>query len=70
MNSCYQQASKLLFTFVLSKKFYNLITNSHYSFLIPKNIKVELQSFHLWFTDQNNTPLAIQDSINITLTIG
>ena len=30
----------------------------------------EFQSVELWFTDQNNRPLEIQDSLNITLIIG
>ena len=35
-----------------------------------KTAKAEFQSIQLWFTDQNNRPLEIQDNINITLIIG
>ena len=27
----------------------------------------EFQSIQVWFTDQNNRPLEIEDSVNITL---
>ena len=30
----------------------------------------EFQSIQVWFTDQNNGPLEIEDSVNITLIIG
>ena len=35
-----------------------------------KTTNAEFQSIQLWFTDQNNRPLEIEDSENITLTIG
>ena len=35
-----------------------------------KTTNAEFQSVELWFTDQNNRPLEIKDSINITLIIG
>ena len=35
-----------------------------------KTGNAEFQSVELWFTDQNNRPLEIQDSVNITLIIG
>ena len=30
----------------------------------------EFQSIELWFTDQNNRPFGIEDSVNIILIIG
>ena len=35
-----------------------------------KTTNAEFQSVELWFTDQNNIPLEIEDSINITPIIG
>ena len=35
-----------------------------------KTTNAEFQSSELWFTDQNNRPLEIADSVNITLVIG
>ena len=35
-----------------------------------KTTYAEFQSLELWFTDQNNRPLEIEDNINITLVIG
>ena len=35
-----------------------------------KTTYTEIQFIQLWFTYQNNKPLEIEDSINITLIIG
>ena len=35
-----------------------------------KTTSAEFQFIELWFTDQNNRPLEIEDSFNITLIIG
>ena len=65
VNNSYQQASKVLFTFVPNKQFGQLITISpHLLKMLKKN---NVQS---WFTDQNNRPLEIEESVNITLIIG
>ena len=69
VNSSYQQASKVLFTFVITKKFGQLITISPHKLTALKTTKAEFQSIQLWFTDQNNIPLEIEDSVNITLII-
>ena len=68
-NSC-QQASKVLFTFVPTKQFGQLITISPLLLTTPKTTDAEFEFIELWFTDQNNRPLEIEDSINITLIIG
>ena len=34
-----------------------------------KATNAEFQSIQLWFTNQNNRPLEIEDSVNITLII-
>ena len=67
VNNRYQQTSKVLFTFVPNKQFGQLITISPHSLMVLKTTNTE---FHLWFTDQNDIPLEIEDSINITLIIG
>ena len=35
-----------------------------------KTTNTEFQFIQIWFTDQNNRPLEIEDSVNITLIIG
>ena len=70
VNNSYQQASKVLFTFVPNKRFGQLITISPYSLTMLKTTNAEFQSMQLWFTDQNNKPLEMEDSVNITLIIG
>ena len=70
VNSSYQKASKVLFTFVPNRKFGQLITISSHLLAMLKATSAELQSIELWFTDENNRPLEIEDSLNITLIIG
>ena len=70
VNNSYQQISKVLFPFVANKQFGQLITISPHSLIMLKTTNAEFQSVELWFTDQNNRPLEIQDSVNITLIIG
>ena len=70
VNNSYQQASKVLFTFVPNKQFGQLITISPHLLTMLKTTNAEFQSIQLWFTDQNNRPLEIEDSVNITLIIG
>ena len=63
-----------MFTFVTNKQFGQLITDQvNYSLHLVTMLKTtdaEFQSIELWFTDQNNRPLATEDSVNITLIIG
>ena len=66
-NSTYLQASKVLFTFVPNKQFTQLITVSPHLLTMLKPTDGEFQSIQVWFTDQNNRPLEIEDSVNITL---
>ena len=70
VNNSYQEASKVLFTFVPKKQFGQLITISPHLLTIPKTTNAEFQSIQLWFTDQNNRQLEIEDRVNITLIIG
>ena len=70
VNNNYQQASKVLFTFVPNKQFGQLITISPHSLTMLKTTNSEFPFIQVWFTDQNNRPLEIEDSVNITLIIG
>ena len=70
VNNTYQQASKVLFTFVSNKQFGQLITISPHILTMLKTTNAEFQFIQVWFTDQNNRPLEIEDSMNITLIIG
>ena len=70
VNNSYQQATKVLFTFVPDKQFGQLITISPHLLTVLKTTNTEFQSIRLWFTDQNNRLLEIEDSINVTLIFG
>ena len=60
-----QQASKVLFTFVAK-----LINIALQSFIMLNTTNTEFPSIEVLFTDQNNEPLEIEDSVNLTLIIG
>ena len=70
VNNSYQQASKVLFTFVLNEKYGELITVSPNSLIMLKTINTEFPFLEIWFTDQDNRPLEIENSVNISLIIG
>ena len=70
VNNSYQEASKVLFTFVPNKQFGQLITISPHSLTMLRTTNSEFPFIQVWFTDQNNRPLEIEDSVNITLIIG
>ena len=56
VNHAYQQHSRVLFTFVPTKRYGQLIIISPHS-------------LEIWFTDQKNNALEIQDNVNISLLI-
>ena len=66
VNNNYQQASKALFTFVPNKQFGQLIAITPHSSKLLKTTNVEFSFIKIWFTDQNNRPLEIEDIVNIT----
>ena len=70
VNNSYQKASKVLFTFKPNKQFGQLITISPHLLTMLKTTNAEFESIQLFFTDQNNRPLEIENSINITPIIG
>ena len=70
VNNNYQQASKVLFTFVPNKQYGQLITITPHSPTMLITTNAEFSFIEIWSTDQNNRPLEIEDNVNITLIIG
>ena len=70
INNNYQQASKVLFTFVPNKQFGQLITITPHSLTMLKTTNAEFSFIEICFPDQNNRPLVIEDNVNITFIIG
>ena len=69
VNNSYQQASRVLFTFVSNKQYGQLISISPNSLILLKTMNTELSEIEIWFTDQNNNSLEIEDNVNISLII-
>ena len=70
VNNTYQQAFKVLFTFLSNKKFGPLITISLHVLTMVKTTNAEFQFIQVWFTDQNIRPLEIEDRVNTAIIIG
>ena len=70
VNNNYQQASKVLFTFVPNKQFGQLINIAPHSLTMLSTTNTEFSFIEVWFTDQNSEPLEIEDNVNMTLIIG
>ena len=70
VNNSYQQASKVLFTFVPNKNYGQLITISPETLIMLKTANTEFSFIEIWFPDQDNRPLEIEDSVNISLIVG
>ena len=70
VNNNYQQASKVLLTFVPNKQFGQLMIIEPHSPTMLKTTNAEFSFIKIWFTDQDNKPLEIEDNVNITLIIG
>ena len=70
VNNSYQQASKVLFTFVSNKKYGQLTTVSPETLIMLKTVNTEFSFIEIWFTDQDNRPLEIEDGVNISLLVG
>ena len=69
VNNSYQQRSKVLFTFVPTKQYGQLISISPHSLVILKMMETDFSEIEVWFTDQNNNALEIEDNVNISLKI-
>ena len=54
VNNSYQQASKVLFTFVPNKKYGQLITVLPETLIMLKTVNTEFSFIEIWFTDQDN----------------
>ena len=67
VNNSYQQHSRVLFTFVPTKQYGQLISISPYSLFFLKTMNTEFSEIDVWFTDQNNNALEIEDNVNISL---
>ena len=70
VNNNYQQASKVLFTFVPNKQFGQLINISPHSLTMLGTTNTEFSFIKVWFTDQSNESLEIEYNANLTLIIG
>ena len=69
VNNSYQQHSRVLFTFVPNKQYGQLISISPHSLIFLKTMNTDFSEIEIWFTDQNNNALEIEDNVNITLII-
>ena len=56
--------------FVPNKKYAQLITVSLETLIMLKTVNTEFSFIEVWLTDQDNRPLEIEDSVNISLIIG
>ena len=67
VNNTHQQKSRVLYSFVPAKQFDQLINVEPKSLIMLKTTGAEFSFIEIWFTNQNNEPLEIEDSVNITL---
>ena len=69
VNNSYQQHSRVLFSFVPTKQYVKLISISPHSLVYLKTMNTEFSEIEVWFTDQNNNALEIEENVNISLII-
>ena len=69
VNNAYQQHSRVLFTFVPTKQYGQLISISPDSLVFLKTVNTDFSEIEIWFMDQNNNALEIEDNVNISLII-
>ena len=67
VNNAYQQHSRVLFTFVPNKQYGQLISISPHSLVFLKTMNTDFSEIEIWYTDQNNNALEIEDNVNISL---
>ena len=65
----YQHISKVLFTFVLNKKFGQLFNISPRSLTMMSTINTEFSFIEVWFRDQVSKALKTEDNVSFTLII-
>ena len=61
--------SRVQYTFVVNKLFGSLLEISPTNHFFLKIFNSENDKIVIWFTDQNNQPLEIEDIINLTMVI-
>ena len=69
VNNSYQQALRVLSTFVPTKQYGQLVSISPHSLVFLKTVNTKFSEIEVWFTDQNNNALEIEDNVNISLII-
>ena len=70
LNNNYQQASKVLFTFLPNKQFEQLINILSHPLTMLSTTNTEFLPIEVWLTDQNSELLEIKDNFNMALIIG
>ena len=70
VNNTHQQKSRVLYSFVPDAQLGQLINVKPESLIYLKTKSAEFSFIEIWFTNQNNKPLEIEDSVNITLIVG
>ena len=69
-NNNYQQAYKVLFTFVPNKQFGQLITIAPHSLTVLNTTYTEFSSIKVWLTGLYSKQLETKDNVNIKLIVG
>ena len=69
LNNSYQQHSRVLFIFIPNKQYGQLISISPHSLVFLKTMNTDFSEIDIWFADQNNDALEIEDNVNISLII-
>ena len=69
VNNSYQKHSRVLSTFVPTKQYGQLISISPHSLVFLKTMNTGFSEIEVWFTDQKNNALDIEDNVNISLII-
>ena len=65
----YQHTSKVLFSFVPNKRFGQLINISPHCLNMMNTVNTEFSFIEVWFRDQANKALEIEDDVSLTLII-
>ena len=69
VDNSYLQNPRILYTFVPNKPFGSLLEISPPNYILLKTFNSEFLEIKVWFTDQNNNPLEVEDKINIAMII-
>ena len=69
INNAYQHASKVVFSFAPDKRLGKLINIKQNSLIMMNTVNTYFSHIEVWFTNQSNKALEIEDNINLTLII-